>query len=86
MFLLKKRPHGLLLLPNLKSDSGSGFSKIFDYGSRSERKMQNPAGVDSGSPDPVPHLVCCFVGSAEWHVLSNESISWVANFFSTGIN
>ena len=47
----------LLLLPKLKSDPGSGssFSQTFDSGS--ERKTQNPAGVDSGYPDPVPPLV-----------------------------
>jgi len=45
MFLLKKWPHRLL--PKWKSDSGSGFSQISDSGS--ERKTQNPAGVDSGS-------------------------------------
>jgi len=40
------------------SDSGSGFPQIFDSGSGSgsERKKQNPAGVDSGNPDPVPLL------------------------------
>jgi len=45
--------HRLLLL-KMKSDSGSrsGFSQIFDSGSRSERKTQDPAGVDSGIPDP----------------------------------
>jgi len=32
-----------------------GFSQIFDSGS--ERKTQNPAGVDSGNPDPVPPLL-----------------------------
>jgi len=39
--------------------SGSSFSQFFDSGSRSgsERKTQNPAAVDSGSPDPVPPLV-----------------------------
>ena len=49
MFLHEKRSHRLLLLPELKSGSGSGFilSQIFD--SWSERKTQNPAGVDSGS-------------------------------------
>ena len=41
----------LQLLPKLKSDSGSGFSQIFD--SRSKAKTQNPAGVGSGTPDPV---------------------------------
>jgi len=50
IFLLKKWPHRLLLLPKWKSDSwfGSGFSQIFDSGtgSESERKTQNPAGVD----------------------------------------
>jgi len=57
MFLLKKRPHRLLLLPKRKSGSGSGsgFSQIFDSGS--ERKTRNPVGVDSGTPDPVPPLV-----------------------------
>ena len=49
MFLLKKWPHRLLLLPKLKNDSRSGFSQIFDSGSGSERKTQNPAGVNSGS-------------------------------------
>jgi len=59
MFLLKKQPHRLLLLPKLKIDSWSGFSQIFDPGpgSGSERKTQNPAGVDSGNPDPVPPLI-----------------------------
>ena len=61
MFLPKKWPHRLLLLPKLKSDSGSGsdLSQIFDSGSQSgsERKTQNPAGVDSRTPDPVPPLV-----------------------------
>jgi len=56
MLLLKKWPHRLLLLPKLKSHSGSNFSQIFDFGTRSERKTQNPAGVDSGNPDPVPLL------------------------------
>ena len=60
MFLLKW-PHRLLLLPKWKSDSGSGtgFSQIFDSGSGSgsERKRQNPAGVDSGNPDPAPPLI-----------------------------
>jgi len=40
MFLPKKWPHGRLLLPKWKSESGSGsaFSQIFDSGSGSERK------------------------------------------------
>ena len=53
-----------LLLPKLKSDSGSGssFSQNFDSepGSRCERKRKNPAGVDSGTPDPWPPLVSTF--------------------------
>ena len=64
LFSLKKEPQRLLLLPKWKSDSGSrsGFSQIF--GSGSERKTQNPAGVDSGTSDPVPPLLwmcwsCC---------------------------
>jgi len=56
MFLLNKWPCRLLLLPKLKSDSGSGFSQIFDSGSGSDRKTQNPAGVDSSTPDPMPPL------------------------------
>ena len=58
MFLPKKCPHWLLLLPKLQSDSGSGsvFSQIFDSGSGSERKTQNPAGFGSGTPDPWPSL------------------------------
>ena len=47
--------------PEIKSDSGRGpvFPKIltFVYGSGSERKTQNPAGVDSGNPDSVSPLV-----------------------------
>ena len=50
LFLLQKWPRRLLLLPKLKSDSGTVFSRIFDFGFGSERKTQNPAGVDdSGS-------------------------------------
>jgi len=55
MFLHTKWPHWLLLLPKLKSDSGSGFSQIFDSGP--ERKTKNPAGVDSDTPDPDPLLI-----------------------------
>ena len=61
MFLPKKWLHRLLLLPKWKSESGSGsgFSQIFDSGSGSgsERKTQNPAGVDSVNPDRS-HLCC----------------------------
>jgi len=60
MFLLKKRPHRLLLLPKLKSDCGSGsrFSKIVDSGPGSERKTQNPA---------VPPLVCTNIKKVDSH-------------------
>ena len=49
MFLLKKWPHRLLLLPKLKSDSesGPGFSQILTPGLK--EKTHNPAGVDSGT-------------------------------------
>jgi len=59
MFLLKKWQRSLLLLLKLKSGSGSGsgFQQIVDSGPGSERKMRNPAGVESGTPDPWPHLV-----------------------------
>ena len=32
------------------------FSQIFDSRSGCKGKMQNPARVDSGNPDPVPPL------------------------------
>jgi len=63
MLFLKKRPRRLLLLPKLKSDFGSRFSQILDSGS--ERKTQNPAGVDSGTADPWPplsHTTACICG------------------------
>ena len=66
--LPEKWLHRLPLLPKWKSDSGSGFSQIFDSGF--ERKMQNPAGVDSGNLDPVPPLV-----QAPW--LSVIEILWL---------
>ena len=46
MLFPMKWPHRFLLLPKLKIDSGSRscFSQILDSGS--ERKTQNPAGVD----------------------------------------
>jgi len=57
-------------LPELKSDprSGSGFSQIFDSGTipRSEGKTQNPLGVASGTPDPVPPLIC----THQWYARS----------------
>ena len=58
MFLSEKWQRSLLLLPKWKSDSGfgCGFSQIFDFGSGSERKTKNPAGVASSNPDPVPPL------------------------------
>ena len=67
MFLPKKWPHRLLLLPKWKNDSGSGFSQIFDSGSGSERKTQNPAAVDSGNPD----LPC----TQELHTLGTRTSS-----------
>ena len=56
-FHLKEWPRRLLLLHKLKSASRSGsvFSQTFDTGS--ERKTQNPAAVDSSTPDPWPPLV-----------------------------
>jgi len=39
--------HGVKSEISLDAGSGSG----------SERKTQNPAGVDSGTPDPVPPLL-----------------------------
>jgi len=61
--LRKKLPYTLLLLPKLKSTTGSrfGFSQIFDPDSGSERKRQNPAGVDCGTPEPVLPLLVLYV-------------------------
>jgi len=42
---------------DISLDTGSGFSQIFDSGSRSERKTQNPVRVHSGTPDSWPPLV-----------------------------
>jgi len=59
MFILRichiwKPSRFLLLKMKSDSESGSGFSQIFDFGSGAgtERKTQDPAGVDSGTPDP----------------------------------
>jgi len=52
MFLLEKWPRSLVLLSKLKIDSEYVFSQVFDSRSGSERKTQNPFGVDSGTPDP----------------------------------
>jgi len=35
---------------------------MFDSGSGSKRNTQNPAGVHSGNPDPVPPLAGCTLG------------------------
>ena len=61
-----RKDHTLLILPKWKSDSrsGSGFSQVFDYGS--ERKTQNPAGVDSSNPGPVPPLVLISVENTKF--------------------
>jgi len=40
-----------LLLLEMKTDSGSCFSQIFDSGAGSKRKTQDPAEVDSDTPD-----------------------------------
>ena len=62
MFLLKKWQHRLLLLPKLKvtPDTGPVFPKLLTPG---PKKTQNPTGVDSGTPDPVPPL-----SSGSWFI------------------
>jgi len=47
----------------MKRDFGfeSGFSQNFDSGADSERKTQDPAGDDSGTPDPWPPLRTVYV-------------------------
>jgi len=95
MFLLKKWPHRLLLLPKSKSDPGcaSSFSQIFDSGSGSgsERKTQNPTGVDAGNLDPVPPLVfgsemitIRFAGWISGRIVSLQPDKDIQNCFQTG--
>jgi len=78
LVLLKKWPSRLLLLPKLKNDSGcgSGLSQIFDSGpgSGSERKTQNPAGVDSGTLIPWP-LLFSTSWIIAWHSRRNEGVN-----------
>jgi len=53
------RPRRLLILPKIKSDSGSwsDFSNMFDSDTGSgPKETQNPAIVDSGTSVPWPHL------------------------------
>ena len=66
MLLLMKWPRRLLLLRQLKSESGSV--------SRSERKMQNPARVASGIPDLWPPLLQTWgmTPSATWKSSTEE--------------
>jgi len=45
---------------------------------RSERKTQNPAGVESGNPDPVPPL--------HWTRLGLDWIRTIANFVEFGLD
>ena len=83
MFLLKKWPHRFLLLLKLKSDSGSGsvFSQIFDSGSGSKWKTQNPAGGDAGYSDPAPPLVCSLHQALQSSRLFYVSLHWLAGYW-----
>jgi len=69
----KKWPRRLMLRAKLRSDSGSGFSQNFDSGS--EKKTQNPAGVDSGTPDPWPPLVIANDLKQCWIFTQNQLLS-----------
>ena len=64
MFSSKKWPYRLLLL-KWKSNSGPVFTKFWLQIRGSEGKTQNPAGVDSGTPDPVPSLGHSWVVSVD---------------------
>jgi len=81
----------LLLLSKMSSSSWSvsGFSQIFDSGSGSERKTQNPAGVGSGNPDPWPallhtsiaaNLMQCYI-SCSWSLFKSD---WMFKCLSRG--
>jgi len=86
-----KWQHWFLLLPKLKIDSGSGsgFSQIFDSDSGSEWKTHNPAGVDSGrpNPDPVPPLKATFAVATYHNSLLNFlKLAWYSNFSKLSAN
>jgi len=44
-------------MSEISFDTGSGFSQNFDSGLGTQRKTQNPTGVDTGTPVPVPPLL-----------------------------
>ena len=52
-------------------DPGPFFSQIFDSGSGSGGKTQNPAAVDSGYPDPVPPLINIWSGRTFFEIQSD---------------
>jgi len=91
MFLLKKlhvqRPRRLLLLPKIKLlRIGVHFSQIFDSGSGSDKKTQNPAGVNSGSVATFVHeplsqgSAVCGSGAAS-NSLSLDPVKWLSGFY-----
>ena len=58
-------------------------SQIFDSGSESERKTQNPAGVDSGNPDAVPNLAqACNKNNDEWTQRTTLSTIYKTKIYS----
>jgi len=64
------------------------FSHIFDSGSGSERKTQNPVGVDSGKPDPVLPLVYIWrrTGCGIRYFLSFETEIWICSLLRHYLN
>jgi len=64
MFLLKKWPHRLLLLPKLKSDTGSGFSKYLTPDPGPKENLRIP-------PETTPIIrILCHLCKADNHALS----------------
>ena len=84
--------HILLLLPKLKSDSGSrsGISQIFDCETGSEQKTQITAGVDSGTPDLLPPLrwtwICLDLNPADFQLLDGFGFKYSALPLSSEIS
>ena len=86
MFSLEKWLRCLVLFPKLKIDFGTvfGFSQIFVSGFRSERKKQNPSGVDSGTR--IHGYLCKKHGgpsiASSFSYFDNEFLSLALRFMS----
>jgi len=78
MTLIKKGR--ILVLPNIKSSSGSGtrFSQIF-YSGCVSAKTQNPAGVESGTSDAWPPLIYLFI---YFTTILLQAVDWMVQYWA----